>query len=79
MSGQPPAVHGLALASTIGPTDAGIVPALLDAFQARTSLSVALTWAGTNRTLELARGGGFDAAIVHARPWKGDSSPRGPA
>jgi tungstate transport system substrate-binding protein len=66
MSGQVPAVPGLALPSTIGPIDAGIVPALLDAYRARTGLSVAMTGAGTNRTLELARGGGFDVVIVHA-------------
>jgi tungstate transport system substrate-binding protein len=56
----------LSLASTIGPIDAGIVPALLDAYRARTGLTVALTGAGTNKTLELARGGGFDVVIVHA-------------
>jgi tungstate transport system substrate-binding protein len=60
------AAPGLALASTIGPIDAGIVPALLDAYRDRTGVSTALTGAGTNRTLQLARGGGFDVVIVHA-------------
>jgi tungstate transport system substrate-binding protein len=59
-------VPGLALASTIGPIDAGIVPALLSAYRARTGIDIALTGAGTNKTLELARGGGFDVVIVHA-------------
>lgn len=57
----------LSLASTIGPVDAGIVPALLDAYRARTGVAVALTGAGTGKTLELARGGGFDVVIVHAK------------
>lgn len=56
----------LSLASTIGPIDAGIVPALLDAYGARSGVRVALTGAGTNKTLELARSGGFDVVIVHA-------------
>lgn len=57
----------LSLASTIGPIDAGIVPALLEAYRARTGVTVALTGAGTGKTLELARGGGFDVVIVHAK------------
>jgi tungstate transport system substrate-binding protein len=60
------AAPALALASTIGPIDAGIVPALLAAYEARTGVSIALTGAGTNKTLELARGGGYDVVIVHA-------------
>ncbi|MGE3267828.1 MAG: substrate-binding domain-containing protein [Chloroflexota bacterium] len=57
---------GLALACTIGPIDAGIVPALLAAYTARTGVRVALTGAGTSKTLQLAQGGGFDVVIVHA-------------
>jgi tungstate transport system substrate-binding protein len=57
----------LSLASTIGPIDAGIVPALLGAYQQRTGLTVSLTGAGTGKTLELARGGGFDVVLVHAQ------------
>jgi tungstate transport system substrate-binding protein len=61
-----PAPAALSLASTIGPIDAGIVPALLDAYRVRTGITVALTGAGTNKTLQLARGGGFDVVLVHA-------------
>ena len=67
MSYEQPAIPDLALASTIGPIDAGIVPALLSAYRIRTGVGVALTGAGTNRTLEIARGGGIDVVIVHAR------------
>ncbi|MCC6177395.1 MAG: substrate-binding domain-containing protein [Chloroflexi bacterium] len=56
----------MSLASTIGPIDAGIVPALLDAYRQRTGLTVSLTGAGTNKTLQLARAGGFDVVLVHA-------------
>ena len=66
MSHEQAAAPGLALASTIGPIDAGIVPALIAAYESRTVISIALTGAGTNKTLELARGGGFDVVIVHA-------------
>ena len=66
MSHEHAAEPGLALASTIGPIDAGIVPALLAAYEARTGVNIELTGAGTNKTLELARGGGIDVVIVHA-------------
>jgi tungstate transport system substrate-binding protein len=66
VSHEPTAAPGLALASTIGPIDAGIVPALIEAYTARSGVSIALTGAGTNKTLELARGGGYDVVIVHA-------------
>lgn len=56
----------LRLASTIGPIDAGIVPALLEAYRAETGVETALTGAGTSRTLALAKGGGFDVVMVHA-------------
>jgi tungstate transport system substrate-binding protein len=60
------AAPGFSLASTIGPIDASVVPALLAAYAAQTGVNVAPTGAGTNKTLELARGGGFDVVIVHA-------------
>jgi ABC-type tungstate transport system permease subunit len=47
MSGRTPDTPELTLASTIGPIDAGLMPALLDAYRARTGLVVALTGAGT--------------------------------
>jgi hypothetical protein len=47
----------------------------LDAYRARTGTTTTLTGAGTNRTLELARGGGFDvdrqgfiASLDHPSP-----------
>jgi len=66
VSNAEPTTAGLSLASTIGPIDAGIVPALLEAYRARAGVTIALRGAGTNKTLELARGGGFDVVIVHA-------------
>lgn len=56
----------LRLVSTIGPIDAGIVPALIAAYRAATGVEVALTGAGTSRALDLAKGGGFDVVLVHA-------------
>lgn len=56
----------LRLASTIGPIDAGILPALLEAYRAETGVETALTGAGTSKTLSLAKGGGYDVVIVHA-------------
>ena len=54
------------LASTIGPIDAGIVPALADAFHARTGIVVRFVGAGTGATLEMAKRGEFDLVLVHA-------------
>ena len=54
------------LASTIGPIDAGIVPALAQAFHARTGIVVRFVGAGTGATLELAKRGEFDLVLVHA-------------
>jgi ABC-type tungstate transport system permease subunit len=62
---QSPAAS-LALASTVGPIDAGIMPALVAAYPARTGVEIALTGAGTGKTLDLARGGGFDVVLVPA-------------
>jgi len=53
VSDADPTTAGLSLASTIGPIDAGIVPALLEAYRARAGGPIALRGAGTNRTLEL--------------------------
>lgn len=54
------------LASTIGPIDAGIVPALARAFHARTGVVVRFVGAGTGATLEMSRRGEFDLVMVHA-------------
>jgi tungstate transport system substrate-binding protein len=54
------------LASTIGPIDAGIVPALAQAFHARTGVVVRFVGAGTGATLEMSKRGEFDLVMVHA-------------
>ncbi|KIM00121.1 ABC-type tungstate transport system periplasmic binding protein [Paramagnetospirillum magnetotacticum MS-1] len=54
------------LASTIGPIDAGIVPALANAFHARTGVVVRFVGAGTGATLEMSKRGEFDLVMVHA-------------
>jgi tungstate transport system substrate-binding protein len=56
----------LLLASTIGPIDAGIVPALAKAFHARTGVVVRFVGAGTGATLEMSKRGEFDLVMVHA-------------
>ncbi|NMA52912.1 MAG: solute-binding protein, partial [Peptococcaceae bacterium] len=55
------------LASTIGPIDAGIVPALEKAFEEKTGIRVRHVGAGTGAALELARSGTFDVVLAHAR------------
>ena len=57
----------LLMASTIGPVDAGIVPALEEAYFARTGVLVRHVGAGTGAALEMAKRGGFDLVLVHAR------------
>ena len=57
----------LLMASTIGPVDAGIVGALEDAYMARTGVLVRHASAGTGAALEMAKRGGFDLVLVHAR------------
>lgn len=54
------------LASTIGPIDAGIVPALVTAFHASTGIVVRFVGAGTGATLEMSKRGEFDLVLVHA-------------
>ena len=55
------------LASTIGPIDAGIVPALEDAFGKKTGIIVEHTGAGTGQALKMAETGKYDLVLVHAR------------
>ena len=55
------------LSSTIGPIDAGIVPALVEAYKAKTGTTVTFEGAGTGATLEKAKTGNFDIVMVHAR------------
>jgi len=55
------------LASTIGPIDAGIVPALEDRFEQETGIRVRHVGAGTGEALKMAQGGNFDLVLVHAK------------
>jgi tungstate transport system substrate-binding protein len=57
----------LRLASTIGPVEAGIVPALEDAFREKTGIAMRHVAAGTGEALRMAAQGGFDLVLVHAR------------
>jgi len=57
----------LLLASTIGPVDAGIVGELEAAFEKESGIRVRHVGAGTGATLDLARKGGFDIVLVHAK------------
>jgi tungstate transport system substrate-binding protein len=55
------------MASTIGPVDAGIVPALEDAFEKETGIRVRHVGAGTGEALKIAQQGNVDLALVHAK------------
>lgn len=55
------------LGSTIGPIDAGIVAALEEAFEAETGIRVRHAGAGTGAALDMARRGGIDLVLVHAK------------
>ena len=55
------------MSSTIGPIDAGIVPALVEAYGTKTGTAVTYEGAGTGATLEKAKSGKFDIVMVHAR------------
>ena len=57
----------LLLASTIGPVDAGIVAELEAAFEKESGIRVRHVGAGTGATLDMARKGGFDIVLVHAK------------
>jgi tungstate transport system substrate-binding protein len=57
----------LLMASTIGPIDAGIVPALEDAFEKETGVRVRHVGAGTGEALKIAQQGTVDLALVHAK------------
>ena len=57
----------LLMASTIGPIDAGIVGALEEAYFADSGVRVRHAGAGTGAALEMAKRGGFDLVMVHAR------------
>lgn len=54
-------------ACTIGPVDAGIVAALEEAYEKKTGVKVTHIAAGTSEALKIARSGGVDLVMVHAR------------
>jgi tungstate transport system substrate-binding protein len=55
------------MASTIGPVDSGIVDALEAAFEKESGIRVRHVGAGTGAALEMAKKGGFDIVLVHAK------------
>ena len=55
------------LSSTIGPIEAGIVPALEEAFEKDTGIRVRHVGAGTGAALKMAEGGRIDLVLAHAR------------
>lgn len=57
----------LLMASTIGPIDAGIVPALEDQFGKETGITVRHVGAGTGAALDIAKQGTVDLVLVHAK------------
>jgi len=64
---QPEPRDVLLMASTIGPIDAGIVGALEDEYFKKTRVLVRHAGAGTGAALDMAKRGGFDLVMVHAR------------
>lgn len=57
----------LLLGSTIGPIDAGIVEVLEDRFEKESGIRVRHVGAGTGAALDMARRGGVDLVLVHAK------------
>lgn len=56
----------LLLASTIGPVETGLLPALEEAFHAETGILVRHIAAGSGQALDIAREGRADLVLVHA-------------
>jgi len=63
----PAVADQILLASTIGPIDAGIVPALEESFEKKTGIRVRHVGAGTGAALDLAKSGKFDVVLAHAK------------
>ncbi|SHK38209.1 substrate-binding domain-containing protein [Desulforamulus aeronauticus] len=61
------ATEQILMASTIGPIDAGIVAALEDAFEKKTSIKVRHVGAGTGEALKIGQSGSVDLVMVHAK------------
>jgi tungstate transport system substrate-binding protein len=55
------------LSSTIGPIDAGIVPALETAFEKETGIRVRHVGAGTGAAINIAKKGNVDLVLAHAK------------
>ena len=66
-SGRAESQNFIFLSSTIGPIDAGIVPALEDAFEKETGIRVRHVGAGTGAALDIARQCNVDIVLAHAK------------
>jgi len=65
--GEKPLERVVLLASTIGPVESGVVDALENAFEKETGIRVRHAGAGTGATIEMAKKGGIDIVLVHAK------------
>jgi tungstate transport system substrate-binding protein len=65
--GQPQTNKFILLSSTIGPIDSGIVGVLEDEFEKETGIRVRHVGSGTGAALDIARKGGIDLVLVHAK------------
>jgi len=59
--------RSILMASTIGPVDAGIVPALEDQFEKESGIRVRHVGAGTGEALKIAEQGSVELVLVHAK------------
>lgn len=60
--------RGILLSTTIGPVDAGIIDALIDAYTAEhPEIAIRYLARGTGKAIETAKGGNIDMVIVHAK------------
>ena len=60
--------RGILLSTTIGPVDAGIIDALIDAYtQQNPNITIRYLARGTGKAIETAKAGNIDMVIVHAK------------
>jgi len=59
--------RSILMASTIGPVDAGIVPALEEQFEKESGIRVRHVGAGTGEALKIAEQGSVELVLVHAK------------
>lgn len=60
--------HGILLSTTIGPVDAGLIDALIEAYtKENPDRTVRYLARGTGKAIEIAEGGNIDMLIVHAK------------